>query len=612
MTIEDAGGLPVVDSITVPGGLLVPGDVTTATGELTATITTGQPSDGSLEVVEAGIYPVTVEITAGPVVVETSTFVEVVDTSTPAAPLAIAIVAAVGDPEGVGDIAEMAALVDVPLSIALAPAALAVSTAAADGTPPSSLPAAAQPAGGEGTVPAGEQVSSTAVPGSADVDVLADALRSDELAALPIVPLDPSSLVAVDESGAFIRLLRDGEDVLSAAGPLAVISRAVWIADGPVSAPAAEMLRDLGSRMLVFTPEAAAALGADPAAAVFAIDLGDGQTLPAMTVDTLGSALARDPEAGGAEANGRAVRLMVELQLARRGGATLPAVVLGTPGLTVPDADVVSRFVDFAGELADTAVVPLSRLPGIAERALVTGGPTVALPDVAGVDLTARQADIDAVREQADHASSMLADGADNSWDTRLDALLSSALDDSDVPTHLARIESEIDDVLGAIVAPEPFTFTMTGTSNILRLPLRNAGTEQLVVDVVVRSPKLRIADPVQRVLVPGLSSVEVEVPVRARSNGTFTIEVDVLAPDGYPLTAPVVLKGRVSHVTGLSQVVTGGAAIVLASWWYSHLRRRRRSNGTTMLDTDAATEGLSPDTAEVRRGEEPHRHDPP
>ena len=196
----------------------------------------------------------------------------------------------------------------------------------------------------------------------------------------------------------------------------------------------------------------------------------------------------------------------------------------------------------------------------------------------------------------------MLAGTADGAWDTRLDALLSSALDDSAVAAHLAQIDAEVDDVLGAIVAPEPFTFTMTGTSNTLRLPLRNTGAEPLLVDIVVRSPKLSIADPVQRVEVPGLSSVEVEVPVRARSNGTFTIEVDVLAPDGHELAAPVVLKGRVSRVTGLSQVVTGGAAVVLASWWYSHLRRRRRSNATAMLDDGTAPEELSPDAAEARR----------
>ena len=130
--------------------------------------------------------------------------------------------------------------------------------------------------------------------------------------------------------------------------------------------------------------------------------------------------------------------------------------------------------------------------------------------------------------------------------------------------------------MLSAIVAPEPFTFTFTGTSNTLRLPIRNTGDEPLLVDVRVRSPKLATDEPTQQVDVPALSSVEVDVPVEARSRGTFTIEVDVLAPDGYRLGPPVVLKGRVSHVSGLTQVITGGAALVLVSWWYTHLRRRR------------------------------------
>jgi hypothetical protein len=95
---------------------------------------------------------------------------------------------------------------------------------------------------------------------------------------------------------------------------------------------------------------------------------------------------------------------------------------------------------------------------------------------------------------------------------------------------------------------------------------------------VRVRSPKLRIDEPLQHVELPALSSVEVEVPVQARSQGTFTIEVDVLAPDGHSLGPPVVLKGRVQHIGGLSQVVTAGAVLVLASWWFMHLRRRRRT----------------------------------
>ncbi|HET9546960.1 MAG TPA: DUF6049 family protein [Desertimonas sp.] len=183
--------------------------------------------------------------------------------------------------------------------------------------------------------------------------------------------------------------------------------------------------------------------------------------------------------------------------------------------------------------------------------------------------------DVDTVRDNASHAASMLTDSPrPAAWAAELDAIESGAV--GDPATRLAEIDAEVDAVLSAIVAPEPFTFTLTGDSNTLRLPIRNTSDEPLLVLVRVRSPKLSPEEPFQEVPVPALSSVEVSVPVEARSRGTFTVEVDVLAPDGQLLGPPVVLKGRVTHVSGLAQVITGGAALVLVSWWYTHLRRRR------------------------------------
>jgi hypothetical protein len=199
-----------------------------------------------------------------------------------------------------------------------------------------------------------------------------------------------------------------------------------------------------------------------------------------------------------------------------------------------------------------------------------------------------RQADVAAVRENVNHAASMLIDSTlPDQWNRQLDELLSSDVDEAEAAARLAEIEVAVDAVLSAIVAPEPFTFTFTGTSNTLRLPIRNTGPDPLRVELRVRSPKLVTDKPTESVDVPALSSVEVDVPVEARARGTFTVEVDVLAPDGSQLGPPVVLKGRVSHVNGLSQMVTGGAALVLASWWYMHLRRRRaeRHAAHAMID---------------------------
>jgi hypothetical protein len=519
-------------------------------GALSVPVDVGGNAGGSLDVAAPGIHPVTIALGDAPSPASASTLIEVLDPAAAAEPLSIAIVARAGDAATRDAIVAAAGEVEQPLSVALPPSI------------------------------------------ASDPPLSPDALRSDELLALPAAAVDPSAMVAVGEANAFTRMLRDGEDVLSAASPLAAVSRAVWLADRPISAPGAAMLRDLGIRMLVVTDEVAAGLGVDPRANAFRVGLGAGATLPAMTVDGRGGALAVEPAEDGASADQRAARLLAELRLARDDGDGA-AVVLGAPGLATPDAAVLARLAAFVDPLPDTNIVALSRLPGIVERELADGQAVTALPATAGADLRGRQTSIDAVREEANHAASMLVDSPRAAgWSRRLDALLASDVDDAAAARQLAEIRAEIDAVLGAIVAPEPFTFTLQGTSNTLRLPIRNTSSEPLRVDILVRSPKLTIDEPRQEVTVPALSAVEVEVPVKALSQGTFTTEVDVLAPDGHRLGPPVVLKGRVSHLTGLSRVVSVGAVLVLASWWYMHLRRRRRVRAAAAGDHgDAAAE---------------------
>ena len=560
--VTDPAGLertdsPVVDSVTLAAaGVLTVADGV-ARGDISVPVEIGGDAAASLDVVAAGIHPVTIELTGVGSAVSSSTFFEVLDPAAPLAPLSIAVVARADDVATRDAIVAAAGAVEEPLSVALPPAVAA--------EPP--LPA--------------------------------DALPSDELLALPAADLDPSAIVAIDEPATFTRQLREGEDVLSTASPLAVVSRAVWLADRPISAPAAALLRDLGIRMLLVTDDVAAGLGVDPAANVFRVDLGAGASLPAMTVDGRGAALAAGAAVDGSGPGQRAARLLAELRLARSDGE-VAALVLGAPDLAVPDAAVLARLAAFVGALPDTNIVSLSRLPGVVDRELANDAPAIALPAAAGADLRARQSSIDAVREEASHAASMLIDSPlPDEWGRRLDALLASDVDDATAAQQLAEVGAEVDGVLGSIVAPEPFTFTLQGNSNTLRLPIRNTGDEPLRIDLLVRSPKLTVDEPRQEVTIPALSSFEVQIPVRARSQGTFTTEVDILAPDGHRLAPPVVLKGRVSHLSGLSQVVTVGAVLVLASWWLTHLRRRRRARAAAAGALDTAPP-VSPDAAEA------------
>jgi hypothetical protein len=156
------------------------------------------------------------------------------------------------------------------------------------------------------------------------------------------------------------------------------------------------------------------------------------------------------------------------------------------------------------------------------------------------------------------------------------------------------------------VAAPAPFTFTLTGRESVLRLNLRNDADEPRLVLVRARSPKLTFPDGDLEVELAPSGNTPIELPVIARSNGTSSVEVELLTPIlGQTVDGPVVLTANVNALTGLGQVITGGAVLVLLSWWFGHFRRRRRerlNRATDLRDTEATPE-VSPDAAEAVAG---------
>jgi hypothetical protein len=67
-------------------------------------------------------------------------------------------------------------------------------------------------------------------------------------------------------------------------------------------------------------------------------------------------------------------------------------------------------------------------------------------------------------------------------------------------------------------------------------------------------------------------------IPVRAKSNGTSPITVEVLTPAGESIAEPVTITSRVTAFTGLGQVLTAAFILVLLSWWFAPWRSKRRA----------------------------------
>ncbi|MGI9030141.1 MAG: hypothetical protein ACR2HP_09180 [Ilumatobacteraceae bacterium] len=560
--------------------------------------TTARSGAQALQLRRAGLYPVTVQVVADDdVVAEHRTFVErrPVEPSD-AEPINIAVLATLPDPPpgstdaltdeqraDVEALAELSTSYAGPLTVAVPPAALL---------------------GVEAEAPAlAERLR----------DALAD---DDELVSLPSAAFDPSSAAAVGETenGLFGRRLLDGEEALDAAVPTAPAERSAWITTAAVSDGAATMLRTLGFDLLIL--DDATYTGLDGNIGGFLdttltvdVELSGGGTMPALVLSPLGRLL--DPE--GSSSGGpvdAAVRILAELVTTRRelGEGQRRSVVLAAPGGRLPDAEVARALSELTGPLDDVRLVPLSTLAATTEPMLVDGEPsTVELPTTAGPDLSARLDRIELTRLSTESAASMqVGDDDARRWRSELDALINTALSDDDADAVLGRIAAEAETIRASIEAPAPFDFTLTGRSSTLRLNVRNTADEPLLVIVRARSPKLTFPGGDQLVELAPLGATEVTIPVEARSNGTSSIDVDLLTPQyEQPVNGSVLLTAHANALTGLGQVITVGALLVLGSWWFSHHRRQRRERlvGAAGTPGGAPLDVMSPDAAEVTVG---------
>ncbi len=550
---------------------------------------------------DPGLYPIDVAVVVdGTVVAEHRTFVERLPTATDATnptagPMNVAIVAGTADPGPAAGEAELArGRRDLAAIAALAQAVVGPITVS---VPPS-------------------LVSGLATTDPALAATLRTALVEDEVLALPADVMDPSSLVAIDEQPAFTRELVAGEDTLAGALPVPPTRESGWFAGGPISTPAAVMMRNLGFRSLVLPPDFYDGLEGSIGGFLdrtlgIEVDLEDGSRFPAKVPDVAGALLdpaAIDDQRSTVDA---AVEIAASLVTTRRelGPQRRRSAVLMTPSGVVPDAEVSATLARFISTIPDFALATMSTLPGATETMVVVGrGPVVVeLPGTAGPDISARREPLELTRAVCEGTGSMIVgdDTTVTTWRRQLDTLLSTALTAAEVTVGLARLNAESDGVRSQVELPRPFTFTLTGRSSPLRLNLRNLSTDPLRVVVIPSSPKLRFPDgPMDVVLTPE-SVTEVAIPVEARSNGTAPVEVRVVTPElQQDIAPPIVLTARVNALTGLGQVVTGAALLVLLSWWYGHFRRRRRArlaalaiNGQTAADV---LEHFSPDAAEA------------
>ena len=436
---------------------------------------------------------------------------------------------------------------------------------------------------------------------SSGAERLAVALADDELVALPIVPLDVSSAVAAGQADSYTRLLGAGEDLLTAAVPTTPSRRDIWLTADPLSAGGAQLLRDLGTRVIVIPADLYTETIDDdlpPSDLFVEAALPDGATLPFLVVGPLAEELtaqaadrilARSTSAEWAVSTlGGLLVEQAEADTATTSAADQPTSlprrshVLTTPDLDSPDARLIRALEELATTTPAVRFSPASALVGLTDVLLDDDDApvTIQLPDVAGPPLEARVELIALTRLELASAASMLPDDDPRiaAWSATLDTLISTGYTDAEAQAIATELIAGANSLTDAVELPQPFTFTLTGRRGTIEVRIGNTGDEPLDVVVSLDSEKVTFPEGDQRVTLRPLDETSLFVPVEAESNGTSPIRLVVSTPAGQPLEDPVTLTARVSALTGLGQVLTGGLILVLLTWWFTHWRSRRRA----------------------------------
>ncbi|HEX3089141.1 MAG TPA: DUF6049 family protein, partial [Ilumatobacteraceae bacterium] len=206
----------------------------------------------------------------------------------------------------------------------------------------------------------------------------------------------------------------------------------------------------------------------------------------------------------------------------------------------------------------------------------------VTLPnDISGADLQKRIFRQAKLRTEIDAVTSMLPADSDlpQGWNDLADLLPTTALDDLDAAGMDNSIRAELDEIRDSVQVPTAFTVNLSGRQSTVRVRLVNTSEIPLLVRVELSSPSGKLVftnDPDPVLLAPGVSNIP--IAVKALSNGTSGVSLDISTPNGDPIGDTVPLKFRVNAL-GVGNVLTFLLFALVLLWWLLHLRSTRRKH---------------------------------
>lgn len=449
-----------------------------------------------------------------------------------------------------------------------------------------------------------ETVAATGAAGAALVERLVVALAAHDVLSLPELPLDVSHAADAGADALYTRWLRAGEDTMLDGASVAP-SRTAFLVTMPLSRAGANLVRNLGARVLVLTPSVYDELpGSLQIYTDTSLMVGVGTVAREgeSVADSIDAVVIDRDLAGHLEASTvgsavgpalTAVRMVAELLglrtqiLANGGDVGRHGVTLGTPDLMPPSADVLAAFSDLLSRTPGLRPTTLDELAVRTDRLRLGSAEVVVdLPEDSGGVLTERLDLVDELTLSARSAGSMLSEaGQRQRWDTLISLLPSSAVSDDLVGTIAEELRTEQESVLRSVEMPSGFSFNLTARTGTVPITFHNPTDQPITIRVRLSSSKLVFPEGDAVVTLDPNAFTEIRVPLEARSNGTIPVTLEVFTPEGeVPLTAPIPLEAKVRALAALGNIVFSAVVLLVLAWWARHaLRHRRRDEPDTL-----------------------------
>ena len=406
-------------------------------------------------------------------------------------------------------------------------------------------------------------------------------LAKHQVLASTFVPFDPSSAEKAKLGSEFDKQLARGIEILNARNGDAGINPRTWFSTRPINTDGISLLARSGFTNVVFSPQAAQSLGAlDSYTKQYRANY-IGDLTAKVSIAVADPRYAASLSASNTNPVQTSMAVAAEI-IAQQGELALGQrrpldhhLIISTFDGSLPNPVLLNSLLVALSNAPQVTLRPL----GSIQRATEASTP-LTMPSGAPIDLRARRPQLQTVVDEIASTRSMLSADAPQRmwWEDELLLIQSDSLNSERFDLYLKGFKAQLRTFRASVSVPESLTFTLSGKSSDLRLQLRNSASMPLSVLVTLSSAKLTFPEKPQVVTVAANSAVDVIIPVVARANGTFPLEVVLYTPDGTAQVGKRIrLSARVSALAGLGQLVTGVALLLLASWWIAHWRKQHR-----------------------------------